>query len=323
MRALVVNELTGPDAIAVAEMPEPQAGPGEVLVDVVAGGVSFPDLLYSQGLYQRRTEPPYVAGTEIAGRVRSAPAGSRFAVGDRVYGAATGGFAQIARAAERMLFPLPDALSFEEGAALLVNYQTAIFALEERAGFRSGESLFVLGASGGVGTAAIQVAKGLGASRVVGLVSTADKAEPARRAGADAVLLVEPGWRERVVETLAGRGADVVYDPVGGDRFDDAVRCLAPGGRLVVIGFAGGGIPTVKVNRLLLRNVSVVGAAWGEWVARDPELPLRIGERLGRLIEAGAIRPVIGQTLPLERGADAFRLLADRKAVGKVILRVA
>jgi NADPH2:quinone reductase len=154
-------------------------------------------------------------------------------------------------------------------------------------------------------------------------VSTADKVEPARQAGADEVFLVEPGWRERVVAATGGRGADVVYDPVGGDRFDEAVRCLAPAGRLLVIGFAGGGIPTVKVNRLLLRNVSVVGAAWGEWVSRDPQMPVGIGKEIDRLIRAGAIRPVIGEVLPLERGAEAFRLLAERKAVGKVILKVA
>ena len=323
MRALVVNELKGPDAIGIAEMPEPEAGAGEVLVDVVAAGVSFPDLLISQGLYQRRSEPPYVAGFEVAGRVRQAGAGSRFAPGDRVYGGATGAFAEVARAQERMLFPLPDVLTFEQGAAVLVNYQTALFALALRAGFRAGESLFVLGASGGVGTAVIQVAKGLGASRVVGLVSTPEKVQPALLAGADQVVVAEPGWRERVVEATGGRGADVVYDPVGGERFDEAVRCLAPGGRLLVIGFAGGGIPTVKVNRLLLRNVAVVGAAWGEWVARDPDLPGRLGAHLGRLIDAGAVRPVIGESLPLDRGAEAFRLLADRKAVGKVVLRVA
>jgi NADPH2:quinone reductase len=322
MRALVVNQLIGPEGITLAELPPPEPQPDEVLIDVVAAGVSFPDLLVSQGLYQRRSEPPYVPGFEVAGRVRHAPHGSRFTVGDRVYAGASAGFAEVARAPERMVFSLPDALSFEQGAAVLVNYQTAVFALAMRAGFRAGESLFALGASGGVGTAAIQVAKGLGASRVLGLVSTAGKAEAARRAGADEVFLVEPGWRERVTAATGGRGADVVYDPVGGDRFDDAVRCLAPAGRLLVIGFAGGGIPTVKVNRLLLRNVSVVGAAWGEWVSRDPALPEQVGREILRLIESGAIRPVVGEVLPLERGADAFRLLAERRAMGKVILRV-
>jgi len=324
MRALVVRELLGPDGIEVTEMAPPEAGAGDVLIDVVAAGVSFPDLLISQGLYQRKNETPYVPGVEVAGRVRSAPSGSRFKPGDRVYAGASGGaFAEVARAPERMTFPLPEVLSFEQGAAILVNYQTAVFALSLRAGFKSGESLFTLGASGGVGTAAIQVAKGLGASRTIGLVSTADKVEPARQAGADEVVLVEEGWRDRVIAASGGRGADIVYDPVGGDRFDDAVRCLAPAGRLIVIGFAGGGIPSVKVNRLLLRNVSVVGAAWGEWVARDPSMPVGVGREIDRLIHAGAIRPVIGDVLPLERGADAFRLLAERKAVGKVILKVA
>lgn len=324
MRALVVNELTGPDGVALTEMAPPEPADGEVLIDVVAAGVSFPDLLISQGLYQRKNDPPYVPGVEIAGRVRSAPPGSRFKTGDRVYAGASGGaFAEMARAPERMTFPLPDVLSFEQGAAILVNYQTAVFALGMRAGFRAGESLFALGASGGVGTASIQVAKGMGASRTIGLVSTADKVGPARQAGADEVVLVEPGWRERVQAATGGRGADVVYDPVGGERFDDAVRCLAPAGRLVVIGFAGGGIPTVKVNRLLLRNVSLVGAAWGEWVARDPSMPVGVGKEIDRLIHSGAIRPVVGQVMPLERGAEAFRLLAERKAVGKVILQVA
>ena len=192
----------------------------------------------------------------------------------------------------------------------------------DRAGLREGESVLVLGASGGVGTSGIQVAKGVGAGPVIGLVSTEAKGEIARAAGTDHIVLISDTWKDEVRELTGGRGVDMTYDPVGGDRFLDGIRALARFGRLVVVGFAAGEIPTVKVNRLLLRNVSLVGAAWGEAVAADPTIPARIHERLLGMIASGAVKPPIGQVLPFEQSAEAYRLLDEREAVGKVLVRM-
>lgn len=321
MRAVQVRELKGPDGLAVAEVPEPE-GRGGIVIDVHAAGVSFADLLMSQGMYQMREQPPFIPGMEAAGVVREAPADSGFAPGDRVCGSVGRAFAEVAVGHPGTVFALPDVLSFAEGAALTVNYQTAMFALAERAAFREGESLLVLGASGGVGTSVIQVARGLGASRIVGVVSTEAKAELAREAGADDVVLLGDAWKDEAKEKAPGAGFDVVYDPVGGDLFLDGLRALAMHGRLIVIGFVGGSIPEVKVNRLLLNNIAVVGAAWGEAMRRDPAMPARIHARLVPLIDAGFIRPPIGREYPLEEVADAYRSFENRTAVGKVVLRV-
>lgn len=322
MRALQVQELSGPDGIAVVDLPEPNDDGSSILVDVRAAGVSFPDLLQSRGLYQVRPEPPFVPGLELAGVVRSAPAGSGFTSGDRVCGMGQGVLAEVASARPNQLFPLPDGLSWEQGAALVLNYQTAVFCMLHRGRLTAGESVLVLGASGGVGTSGIQVAKAVGAGPVIGLVSTSEKAEVAAEAGADQTVVVSEGWKDRVIDLTGGRGVDMVYDPVGGDRFLDGIRSLARFGRLVVVGFAAGTIPEVRVNRLLLRNVSVVGAAWGEAIAVDPDLPARIHTELLPLVERGAIKPPIGSVLDLEDGVEAFRLLDERRATGKVVLRM-
>ncbi len=324
MRALEVQSLTGPAGVAVVDAPEPvaDAGGASVIVDIVCGGVSFPDLLQSQGLYQYLPDPPFRPGIEASGVVRSAPADSGYAPGDRVCVWSNGCLAEVVAAKPRDLFALPDQLSFEEGAALVMNYQTAVFCMIDRAGLREGESVLVLGASGGVGTSGIQVAKGVGAGPVIGLVSTEAKGEIARAAGADHIVLISDTWKDEVRELTGGRGVDMTYDPVGGDRFLDGIRALARFGRLVVVGFAAGEIPTVKVNRLLLRNVSLVGAAWGEAVAADPSIPARIHERLLDMIASGAVRPPIGQVLPFEQSAEAYRLLDEREAVGKVLVRM-
>jgi NADPH2:quinone reductase len=262
MKAVQVQSLKGPDGIQIVEIPEPEANAG-VIIEVHALGVSFPDLLISQGLYQLRSEPPFILGSEAAGIVRSAPPGSGFAPGDRVCTSSFGAFAELAVGSPRTTFPLSDRLSFAEGAALIVNYQTAVFAQQDRARLTAGESMLVMGAAGGTGTSAIQVAKAMGAGPVIGLVSTLEKGRVASEAGADHTVLATEGWKDRVRELTSGRGVDLVYDPVGGDRFLDGVRCLAPYGRLVIIGFASGTIPEIRVNRLLLGNVSLIGAAWG------------------------------------------------------------
>jgi NADPH:quinone reductase len=322
MKALEIQSLTGPDGVAVVDTVEPAADPAKVVVDVVTAGVSFPDLLQSKGMYQYRPDPPFTPGIEMAGIVRSAPADSGFAAGDRVCAWTKACMAEVAICHPSEVFALPEQLSFEQGAALIMNYQTAVFCMVHRGGLTAGESLLVLGASGGVGTSGIQVAKGIGAGTVIGLVSTEAKGEVAKAAGADHIVLVSDTWKDEVLELTGGRGVDMTYDPVGGDRFLDGVRALTRFGRLVVVGFAAGTIPEIKVNRLLLRNVSIVGAAWGEAVAGDPGLPRRIHEELLPLIVGGAITPPVGHVLPLEQGAEAYRLIDERKAVGKVVLRV-
>lgn len=322
MRAVEIQSLTGPSGVAVVDADEPVADDEHALVDIVCGGVSFPDLLQSQGLYQHRPEPPFRPGIEAAGVVRAAPDGSGFAAGDRVCVWTSGCLAEVVACRPRDMFHLPAELTLEQGAALVMNYQTAVFCMIDRGQLAAGESVLIMGASGGVGTSGIQVAKAVGASPVIGLVSSEDKGAVARDAGADEVVLVSDTWKDEVRELTGGRGVDMTYDPVGGDRFLDGLRALARFGRLVVVGFAAGDIPTVKVNRLLLRNVSVVGAAWGEAVSGDPSIPARIHERLLPMIASGAVRPPIGQVLNLEQAAEAYRLLDEREAVGKVLLRV-
>jgi len=243
--------------------------------------------------------------------------------GDRVAVWGSTCHAEVVAGNPDQVFKLPDEMSLAEGAAFVLNYQTAMFCLVDRGGLKAGESVLVLGAAGGVGTSAIQVAKGLGAGPIIGLVSTAEKAQVAAAAGADHTVLVSDTWKDEVLEITGGRGVDMTYDPVGGDRFLDGVRALARSGRLVVVGFAAGEIPTIKVNRLLLRNVSIVGAAWGEAIAADPALARDIHDRLIALVKSGAVKPPIGQTFSFENAIDAFRSLDDRSATAKVLFEVA
>lgn len=322
MKALEIQALTGPDGVAVVDTPEPTDDGSGVVVDVVTAGVSFPDLLQSKGMYQYRPDPPFTPGIEAAGIVRSAPDDSGFKPGDRVCAWTKACLAEVAICAPSEVFHLPEQLTMEEGASLVMNYQTAVFCMIHRGGLKAGEKLLVLGASGGVGTSGIQVAKGIGAGQVIGLVSTAEKGEVAKAAGADDIVVMSDTWKDEVIELTGGTGVDMTYDPVGGDRFLDGVRALSRFGRLVVVGFAAGTIPEIKVNRLLLRNVSIVGAAWGEAVAGDPDLPRQIHEEMLPMIKSGAIKPPVGHVLPFEQGADAYRLLENRQAVGKVVLRI-
>ena len=320
VRAVQVAELSGPDGLTVADVPEPEAGDG-VLLDVRAAGVSFPDLLLSRGQYQMKPDLPFTLGSEAAGVVREAAGGSGFQAGDRVAAFAFGTFCELAHAGPAFTFRLPDRLSFEQGAGLVMNYHTAHFALKRRAGLRSGETVLVHGAAGGVGTAALQVAGGLGA-RTIATVSSEEKERVARDAGAAEVVRSDGDWRDAVLEATGGRGVDVVYDPVGGERFRDSLRCLAPEGRLVVIGFTAGAIPEVAVNRLLFRNVSVVGAAWGHFAFERPDYLREVGEDLERMVAAGDVSPIVGGRYPFERAADALRDLDERRATGKLVLDV-
>jgi NADPH:quinone reductase len=321
VRALQVTSLDGPDAVVVADVPEPDPGDG-VLFEVRAAGVSFPDVLQARGQYQAAAEPPYVPGVEAAGVVRSAPPGSRFAPGDRVAAMTQGGgWAEVAVAAEDDTFPLADALDFAQGAGLVLNYHTAWFALVMRGRLREGETILVHGAAGGLGTATLQMARGLGA-QTIAVVSSDEKERVARDAGAHEVLRSDGAWRDEALE-ITGGGVDLVADPVGGDRFVDSLRALRPTGRLLVLGFTGGAIPEVRVNRLLLRNVEVVGAGFGAWMAAHPEDRRTVGDEVHGLAERGLVRPLVGPRFALEDGAEAMRLLEGRGATGKVVLDVA
>jgi NADPH:quinone reductase len=321
LRALHCTELSGPDSLRLVEVPEPEAS-GQVLIDVVAAGVSFPDLLLTQGRYQMKPELPFVPGVEVAGVVREAPAGAAVKPGDRVMALTwLGGFAEVVAAAPEQVFPIPAGWSFEQAAGVVMNYHTAHFALHRRGALRAGETVLVHGAAGGVGTASVQVARGAGA-RVLAVVSDERKAEVACRAGAHEALLSTGDWVAQVRTLTQGRGVDVVVDPVGGDAFDRSLKVLAAEGRLLVVGFTSGRIPEVAVNRLLLRNVSVVGVAWGALAAQDPALTPHIAAELARLAERGDVQPLVGSAYPLERAADALRELESRRAVGKVVLRV-
>ncbi|HZH13724.1 MAG TPA: NADPH:quinone oxidoreductase family protein [Archangium sp.] len=321
MRALQLERLDGPEGLKLVDVPEPEAG-DQVLIDVRAAGVSFPDLLLTKGQYQMKPPLPFVPGVEVAGVVRSAPAGSGFKAGDRVMAfTMLGGWADVVAAAPGMTFRVPEGWSFEAAAGMVMNYHTAYFALHRRGRLKAAETVLVHGAAGGVGTAAIQVARGAGA-RVFAVVSSEEKAEVARSAGADKAFLSSGDWVSRVRDATKGRGVDVVMDPVGGDIFDLSLKCLAPEGRLLVVGFAGGRIPEVKVNRLLLKNVDVVGVAWGAFIMQEPELTAEIAKGLASLSDKGFVEPVVGQVFALEQAAQALRELDSRKATGKVVLRI-
>jgi len=327
MRALQITELSGPDtAMKLVDLPEPEPShamtPGEgVVVDVRAAGVSFPEVLQTRGEYQVKPELPFVPGSEVAGVVRSASDGSGFAPGDRVAAfCGLGGFAEVAVAPTWLTFALSDALDFAQGAGLILNYHTAYLSLKIRGRLQTGETVLVHGAAGGVGTASLQVAKGLGA-RTIAVVSTDEKERVAREAGADEVLRADGPWKDEAKELSKG-GVDVVLDPVGGDRFTDSLRSLREGGRAVVVGFTGGSIPEVRVNRLLLNNIEVVGAGWGAYVLGKPDRNTMIGGEVNRLADEGFVKPIVGERFALERAADALKVIDERRAIGKVVLEL-
>ncbi len=320
MRALQVTELTGPDGVAVLDVPEPDASAG-VLIDVHAAGLAFPDVLLTRGLYQYKPDPPFTLGVEVAGTVAEADAASEFAAGERVMAFAFGAASERLAVGPEFVFATPESFDDDQAGGFIMNYHTSHFALHHRGRLAEGETVLVHGAAGGVGTAAVQIAKGAGA-RVIGVVSSDTKEEVARRAGADEVVRCDSEWLKQVRELTDGRGVDVLYDPVGGDRFADSVRALAPEGRLLVVGFTEGQIPSVAVNRLLLKNISVVGVAWGAFVADKPGLTRAIGDDLARLAAGGLIDPIVSATYPLAEGAQALRDIDERRATGKIVVRM-
>jgi NADPH2:quinone reductase len=328
MRAIQIIELSGPDgALREVDLPAPEPShmltPGSgVVVEVHAAGVSFPEVLQTRGEYQVKPDLPFVPGSEVAGIVRSAPDGAAVKEGDRVAAfCMLGAFAETAVAPDWLTFPLADELDFAQGAALILNYHTAYFALKLRGRLNEGETVLVHGAAGGVGTATLQVAKGLGA-RTIAVVSSDEKEQVARQAGADEVVRSDGPWKDEARE-LSDGGVDLVIDPVGGDRFTDSLRSLRENGRCVVVGFTGGSIPEVRVNRLLLNNIEVVGAGWGASVMGRPELERQIGAAVGRLVDEGHVEPIVGARFPLERAAEALQLIDSRGATGKVVLEIA
>jgi len=316
MRAIQVTTLDGPKAVQLVDIPAPSATE-QVVIDIHAAGVNFPDVLQTRGQYQIKPALPFIPGSEVAGTVVSGPG---FEPGQRVVGfCGWGGFAEQVAVDPGMTFPLPDSLSFLQGAALPMNYLTVDFALNHRTQLRAGETLLVQGAAGGIGVATTQLAKAMGA-RVIAVVSTPDKEATARTAGADEVV-VGLDFKDRVKELTGGRGVDLVLDPVGGDRFTDSLRCLAQQGRLLVVGFTAG-IPEVKVNRLLLNNISVVGVAWGEFWMTNPGYLQEQWPRLLPHLESGAVVPLTGNAYPLEAAAEALLEIDERRAKAKVLIQV-
>ena len=326
MRAAVVKAFGSFEAMTLADVPPPVPGTGEVLIDVHAAGVNHADLLVVEGKYQSLPDPPFVPGKEVAGVVAAAGAGvGRFAPGDRVIAALEqGGFAEQAVAAEGDCYTLPGTMSFTDGASMGNNYQTAHFALNERGHLKAGETVLVNGASGGVGMASIQLAKAAGATVLAG-IGTAEKASLVLDGGADHVVdLAADGLkdalREQVYGLTGGRGADVVLDTVGGDVFDASLRALAWSGRIVVIGFVSGRIPTIAANYLLIKNITASGLYRNSYRTRDPEWVRRVQDEIFALYEAGKIKPPVVQPVPLEDFKEAFSALAERHAKGRLVL---
>jgi NADPH2:quinone reductase len=322
MRAIVADRWMKPDELSVSEIPEPEVLPGTLAVEVRAAGCNFFDILMIQGQYQIKPPFPFVPGAEIGGVVRAVGEGvDDFAVGDRVFASAgLGGFAEVSVVPASGTYKLPEGMSFAEGAALPIIYPTSYAGLVYRANLQPGENLLVHAAAGGVGIAAVQIGKALGA-RVIATAGGAEKLEIARQNGADEVIdYREEDFVARVKELTGGKGADVIYDSVGGDVFDRSLKCIAWNGRLVVIGFASGRIPEVKANRILLKNIAITGLHWGAHAGNEPE---RIPETFAALFDlyaAGKIEPVIYKTYGLDEVPVALRDLASRKTYGKLIV---
>jgi NADPH2:quinone reductase len=322
MRAIVVDRWMEPSELAVREVPDPKIGAGQLGVDVKAAGCNFFDILIVKGQYQVKPPFPFVPGGEIAGVVSEVGAGvTGFAKGDRILASAPmGGYAERIAIPAAFAHRMPDAMSFEEGCGFPIVYPTSYAGLVYRAALRPGETLLVHAAAGGVGLAAVQIGKALGA-KVIATAGGPDKVKIALEAGADAGIdYVAEVFALRVKELTSGKGADVIYDSVGGDVFDKSLKCIAWNGRLLVIGFAGGTIPTVAANRILLKNVAVTGLHWGAYAKNEPQRIPETFAALFRLYEEKKLHPVVYKTYPLDAAAEALAALGSRKTHGKVVL---
>jgi NADPH2:quinone reductase len=322
MRAMVVDEWCEPRDMKLRELADPEPKAGQVAIDVRAIGCNFFDILMAQGKYQVRPPFPFSPGGEVAGTVRSIGSGvTGLAPGDRVFAMlGWGGYANVAIAPAATVAKMPSSMSFEHGAAFGIVYQTSYFALVHRAALQPGETLLVHAAAGGVGLAAVQIGHALGA-RVLATAGSTAKLEVACQHGAEQAFdYSDPGWVERVKEATGGKGADVIYDPVGGDVFDLSLKVIAFSGRLLVIGFASGKIPTVQLNRVLLKNISLVGLHWGAYRTHDPGKIAPAMEELFVLYEKGLVTPVVSSVRPLVEAAAALDEIAARRSVGKVLL---
>lgn len=317
MRAALIHALDGPGSVRVGDVVDPVPESGEVLIRVRAVGLTFPEVLQTRGLYQLKPELPFVPGSQVAGEVIEAPPGSALVPGDRVAAFTyLGGLAELATAEVTSTFFLPAGIDFDQACAIPLNYFTAHVALKHRGRLSPGESVLIHGAAGGVGSAAVQVAKALGAGRVVGVVSSEAKGEVALEAGADEWVAVT-GFRDAV--TATGK-VDIVFDPVGGDRFSDSLRCLDTEGRLLVVGFTAGEIPTVKVNRLLLNNLDVIGVSWGGIARSRPGFMQAQWDELMGFALAGTVRPLVAATVPLDQVVEGLELIDQRAALGTVVV---
>jgi NADPH2:quinone reductase len=324
MKALVCHTLTGPQDLKLElQWPEPKAGPGEVLVDVKAAALNFPDVLMTRGLYQERPPLPFVPGLEFAGVVAEVGEGvTRVQTGDRVVAYSGQAVAEKVAVRQEFVMPMPRTLDFVAASGVCLTYFTSYHALKQRAQLQPGETLLVLGAGGGVGATAVELGKVMGA-RVIAAASTDEKLEVARSLGADHLINYSTeDVRERLKQITGSAGVDVVYDPVGGVLTEAAVRSLAWKGRFLVIGFAAGEIPKLAINLLLLKGASLVGVFWGAFARREPLVQVQNVRELWELFEAGTLKPVVGQVYALENGARAFAALEGRQAKGKVVIRV-
>lgn len=329
MRAWRVAELGEPATVMrLVDVAEPEPAAGQVVVRVLAAAANFPDVLLCRGLYQVKPQLPFTPGVELCGEV-VAVGGSvtRFSSGDRVIGAGIfphGGFGELALMEEATTFPAPSALDDAEAASLYIGYQTGWFALHRRAGIRPGETLLVHAAAGGVGSAAVQLGKAAGA-RVIGVVGGPAKAEVARALGADVVVDRHADgragdWVAVVKEHTGGRGADVIYDPVGGETYQRSTKCVAFEGRILIIGFAGGEIQSAALNHALIKNYSILGLHWGLYNQVDPEAVAHCHAELTDLADRGLVKPLVSERLPLEQAADGVQRLGDGATVGRVVI---
>jgi NADPH:quinone reductase len=324
MKAVLCRQYGPPESLVVEDIASPKAGPGEAVISVKAASVNFPDVLIIQNKYQFKPPLPFSPGSELAGVVKEVGSGvSAFKPGDRVIAFTTyGAFAEEVKTEASRLMALPEKMGFNEGAAFILTYGTTDHALRDRAALRAGETLLVLGAAGGVGLAAIDIGKALGA-RVIACASSEDKLEVCRQHGADATINYDAeDLRERIKALTGGNGVDVVYDAVGGKYSEPAFRSIAWRGRLLVVGFAAGEIPKLPLNLALLKGASIVGVFWGDFARREPQRFAESARQLARWYAEGKLKPHVSQTFPLEKAAEALRLMAERKVKGKVVLVV-